>query len=860
MDRKLIAGAIILLVLQVILLTTDVSSYIGGGTGDEEFRSGVSIGFVSDKRQSVKRRHHGAIVWEDSRKHDELMSYDSLLTLDNSSALLRLKDDVQIHLHENTLIVLEPPQTASQNALHIRFTRGQFLSQNDRQRLLIGSGDWKLDATPGSKLSLKSLDDQRVEVEVQSGAVHVESKANAEIKEEIQSGKRFTLTQNTSESQPTILVQTTTEKLKILNRPEERMYGHEFPMRYILRWQGDAKKIRHIGSDRKPTYRDLSLGAGAESGTRARQYEFHLLPGTNHFSLQNGQEVSKEVTLHVLRAPKIRYTSPLPRDRFDNSTSVFFSWLPLEGAMTYELELINSNTERDLVTSEIARVHYAPKFLNEIYWRVVGIDEEGYRIPPHYSQPLYILENPLAAPRLQAPRALDPENLGPSQDSPDEMRVPAGESEGASPSSESTSPPPEIDHDNQSPSHENSKDDQSALPHSKTQMSARCWICRSGPLKFWLLMLSARSSYAAESSLQPEPPFHQVIFSWFPVNGADYYTIEISSEPDFTNPEVIQKTSHDSFIWTGFKKKIYYWRVAAGSNSGRMGLFSEKATVDLTKIDVHAGGEIAPGVSYKKNVIFRKRAPKAAPSGVSKVAPAAVSKEVLSTEVKNSAIRVNTPSDSSANALVALNTKGNSKNLWSYSAQLNLHHSQYSFDQQFSASLTGFSNLSASLSAKIIKPDRVSYSALLNYKNLNWKAESSSTWPYQSDLRTHEVSGMVFRHNPESDFYFGMWARTLTTLKRVDLEALDNTTSYLAGPAIGYGTSVAEKMRFASSSGILYGNEIFSISSSNQVDYDFLFRAKPLYVGGDLDFQIFFGPDSLSGFYLNSGFHIGIHW
>src|ERR1700677_4935946 len=128
MDRKLIAITSILFFFQVGLLLTDWPRLSADKNAGEN--SAPKIGYVLETKQAVKRRAHNSFVWEDSTAAETLLSYDSLLTLENSSAELNLQGDVHLSLHENTLIVLEPPQPDNPNLLRIRFSRGQLLSQN----------------------------------------------------------------------------------------------------------------------------------------------------------------------------------------------------------------------------------------------------------------------------------------------------------------------------------------------------------------------------------------------------------------------------------------------------------------------------------------------------------------------------------------------------------------------------------------------------------------------------------------------------------------------------------------------------------------------------------------------------------
>ncbi|MES2803786.1 MAG: hypothetical protein V4654_14935 [Bdellovibrionota bacterium] len=88
---------------------------------------------------------------------------------------------------------------------------------------------------------------------------------------------------------------------------------------------------------------------------------------------------------------------------------------------------------------------------------------------------------------------------------------------------------------------------------------------------------------------------YEINFAWEPVLGADQYLLEVSSTPDFRDPELIKTLVHTTYLWKKVKYKKYFWRVAAGSVKGRMGMFSEPMELQLDEIKiVEAAPQIAP--------------------------------------------------------------------------------------------------------------------------------------------------------------------------------------------------------------------------------------------------------------------------
>lgn len=756
MDRKLIIGTLILLFIQICLLVADVDVFFLTNGVENETAPAQKIGLLINKKQNVKRRSHGSIVWEDSQESDNLMIYDSVLTLENSSAQLKLKDDVQINLHENTLIVLEPSEHDKNDSLRIRFNYGDFSSQNRKQRMQVGSGEFLIDAKPGTNLNLKSIAGDKVEVEISSGAIDIIKKNSPQEVKTIENGTRFTIDKNTITD-----TQKISDSLKFSMRAEERIYTHEFPIQFRLRWQGDAKEIRIVGPDKKPFYINVK---------NEKEHALELTQGSHYLTLINDTQISSEVALRVLQAPRIRYTAPLPRDRFELGSHILFSWLPAEGALKYEVELTNPLGERERLPAQINIHEGAPQIEGPVQMRVWAEDEAGFKIPPHYKLQLYFIRDPFAPPKLIVP----PKNAAPNSD------------------------------------------DQSFIP----KKSGAHWLYS---------LIFGELAQADEPSTQKTKIVRKIIFGWEPIQGADFYNIEISSEKDFAKPEVMRTVKENSFHWSEYSKQTYYWRVAAGADSGRMGLFSEAATVNLSKVDSLKEGEISPGVLLVITEIHE-------PPPVQTI--------------------LSSPPDTTAPATLPAPLATQESNKWQHTLALNLQHLNYSFKGDVSATLTGFANFSFTEESHCIFNDQSTLTFFGHYAKITWGAEKESELPFQSKLSTSEYSGTVLYSKFGREISYGLHITNLTTLKRVALEAVKDQSSILFGPAFGYNTTINKELAHHSHVAIIYGDQIGGAKSENQLNYNI----NNYVLGGDIDFAIFFGDQSLSGFYLKSGLHFGYTW
>jgi hypothetical protein len=778
MDRKLIAVTSLFLFLQVALLLTDWP-LVSSSDKKNDTSSATPIGYVLETKQAVKRRSHNSVVWEDSGAAETLLSYDSLLTLENSSAELNLQGDVHLSIHENTLIVLEPPLADNPNLLRIRFSRGQLLTQNKNRALQLDTQEWSLEAKPGSAISLKSLNGDKVEVEVKKGQVQLQPKDASAPAQKIAEGTRFQIADSGQISEKTQL----SAAITFANPSEVHIYTHDDHSEFNLAWSGTAIALRQTIAANTPTESLLEKNSN--------QKNLMLPLGTTYLSLKGSDgNYTPETIVNVLPAPLIRYTSPLPRDRFAQNSEVYYSWMPLAGATSYHIELASAQGEtREEFDGTEPFLKTKSSLEGETFVRVFGIDQAGFKIPPQYALPIYFVRDPLAPPQLFKPK----------------IREPAMQ-----------------------------KSDDSSFYE---------------PLrKLWHYFIE-ENAFADDHtrSLNKRP---LIVFSWQPVDSADFYNIEISSTPDFAKPEVIVKVEKESFAWSNYTQKIYYWRVAAGVNTGRMGLFSEVSKFDLTQLDTLNEGEIAPGVSI------------AAAKPVKKEAPLAVAAPISATPPPIAAPTSPTPPPAASNQDPDVNpvpTKG----IWHITprAELNFHYLTSTAEgSDFTSTEQGFVNASASLWLDAKRDDGVSYVSEMRFSVVKWSPTNSTTYPFQQGWTETYIALRSWRETTDNEWGWGGWAENTVRLQRSGFESLDPQTIWQIGPAVSYHTKFMDNMTIHSSFGFLFGVGVTSLETANSFDYTFLNRKFKPYIGGDIDLKLYLGTESYSGDDLTAGFHVGIHF
>ncbi len=303
MDRYLLSGATTLLILEVALLLGD----LGIIPLDPLHLNSLSInqqkiGSILQINQNVRRKAKSSLIWEDSVPKDQLYSFDSLLTLSNSSAKIELNEDIQLQLHENTLVVLEPIEAGKDEHLRLKFARGTMRSRTRDQKIDFQAGELVIEAGAGSDINLRSVGDEKIEVEVASGHVKINPKSNGTQESQgenttssLDAGQRVLIDNGKMRDRQSITDELAWEVEKELYR----VYTHKSPAFLHLKWKGKADSIRIVSQ--KGDESSINLGVG--------QSEINLPIGNGTFflSLTRGDQSSSSLPVSIGPSKKINY-------------------------------------------------------------------------------------------------------------------------------------------------------------------------------------------------------------------------------------------------------------------------------------------------------------------------------------------------------------------------------------------------------------------------------------------------------------------------------------------------------------------------------------------------------------------------
>jgi hypothetical protein len=405
-DRYLISATLLALIVEVLVLFADSRwidiPYLTPPASRQS--AAPVIGKIETIRQKVRHRARDAIAWETSDREDPLREFDSVLTLEQSSAFLKIDKEIGLRLDENTLVMLEPRSADKPGTgMRLRLSRGVLNARNRNAPLGVQVQDWTLDAVSGSELNVKSFENGKVDLEILTGEAKLQ---RGEETRTLEKGSRVNI-----EADKIGVVEKIVEQIQWKSPRNERVYSHEARVRKKISWDGSATALRLVGPDKSE--RTIELKADQ------REIELDLDFGSHYLTLVSGSGVSRGLEVQAWRAPIVRYFSPLPRDRVKTGAEQLFSWQAVEGVKAFRFQMSNDpdfagreNVDRTTGTSRFSEILAEE---GDFHWRVIAVDDEGFEIPAYYLNPIYSVRDPLKAPSLKRPSLRAPAKENPAE-------------------------------------------------------------------------------------------------------------------------------------------------------------------------------------------------------------------------------------------------------------------------------------------------------------------------------------------------------------------------------------------------------------------------------------------------------------
>jgi hypothetical protein len=290
----------------------------------------------------------------------------------------------------------------------------------------------------------------------------------------------------------------------------------------------------------------------------------------------------------------------------------------------------------------------------------------------------------------------------------------------------------------------------------------------------------------------------EAFFTWQEVPGANRYVIEISETPDFRNLVLSRETSRPEFVWSDYHKRVYYWRVAAGHSSGRLGVFSDPALVEETveiRRPVKAAVAEAPAErdSGKSSTAAKEdyQADGASPEKRNAAEPIVPATRVLEPR----ATRLFwTP------GFVSVDAK----------AKKSVH-----------AKLSGLNLISVGVEKDFAVDDSSWWTASASYSRTLFKPHPESEYPFQKDVAMQEGRLAATRMHAESHLGYGFSVEYLPNISRADLEEIKNESQAAAGVHV-LGLWSFDRLEYQMDLGVVGGSGLYGVGTHHRLLYPFM--------------------------------------
>jgi hypothetical protein len=259
------------------------------------------------------------------------------------------------------------------------------------------------------------------------------------------------------------------------------------------------------------------------------------------------------------------------------------------------------------------------------------------------------------------------------------------------------------------------------------------------------------------------------LLSWDPVPGADFYVIEISNSDDFRTLIHTEHISMSQLIFSdkGSKPKLY-WRVAAGSKQGQMGIFSEPALLEwktLEEIDLATGKTQAQ--AKKNQAVIEKTQDEnlSLPNTPAHSTPPGKNKQMPTTATPPK--KSSPPSTSPPRKLIQVQSF---RLWWAPQWSINQIHAGDTKSQ-----LSGLQEMGLGSQLDLSLTQSHDLLILFNMQQMNFEPDPPPNYPFQSDVNSYQASVRLLgqRHGVGTAWLWGASLFMLPGIQRVDYESVD---------------------------------------------------------------------------------------
>ncbi len=330
-----ILGALCVMIISFYFLHKEFTSKIKKSGGEV-------IGTITFKKKSASRKYSESVVWEEIATESPIYNYDSVRTLEYSSAVLSLKDGTRIELDEKTMLVV----MLSAKGIELNFDRGgvsaksgsgdKLITLNSRDATVaLNSGDISVNSSDtGTDISLAS---GSAKVAAGGKGVNITADETATFKDGVVKTEKKRLYTETPSHNSNIVT-----------------FGNSAAVSFS--WRSDPEG--EVSVEISP---DSSFSRIVKSFTsRGRSQVVELAPGDYYWRLISGKNRSFPVKFSILSDVKPEIITPAVNQRIslgEGGGLLTFRWEKARYASEYEIVIARDREMKDVSSKLRSKVN-----------------------------------------------------------------------------------------------------------------------------------------------------------------------------------------------------------------------------------------------------------------------------------------------------------------------------------------------------------------------------------------------------------------------------------------------------------------------------------------------------------------------
>lgn len=328
-------------------------------------RSAGSLAQIVEKQNNVRRRAQNSLFWEDARVSQELFAYDTVLTLEQSSADIQFNSGVVITLNENSLIEVTPAMAGNEQLVLNKGSYEIYATQG--QNLQVDT--WILKSGRGSRFLVRKGPQGQSYINLLEGSGSIQGPTGQS--EALNVSKTSVMTSSIDRS-------VASQESWLQPQDNSRFYTRSSKADVPVSWLANLKalKVKSLNSAPNKEYSfDLTAKNSISLGMRNGAYEM---------TMTDSNDIAQSRRVVVLAAPEIALTFPSDDQKFKLSKPVTLAWQTHEQVKSYTWEVARDKEFKYLSASgetEDDRADISTLELGDFYWRVRGKDALGFAIP-----------------------------------------------------------------------------------------------------------------------------------------------------------------------------------------------------------------------------------------------------------------------------------------------------------------------------------------------------------------------------------------------------------------------------------------------------------------------------------------------